>query len=214
MIVIAVANSKGGVGKTTLTAALAVEAAKTSPRVAVYDADKGQGSITFWLKSRKHAENPSVFEGADTVADAIDALRHDSWDYVFIDGPPQSLLTTQELIDVADFVIVPIRPSSIDLAATQDAIELVRDAKAAYIIVINGARTKNSKLADAARGFLFNHGLPIYEHAIVQRDSYASAMATGRTGPERDKEAAAEITALWDQIKPLAIAAAKAKARR
>ena len=39
MYVIAVVNTKGGVGKTTLASALAVRAAKDSPRVAMVDLD-------------------------------------------------------------------------------------------------------------------------------------------------------------------------------
>ena len=59
MICIAVVNSKGGTGKTTLAAALAVRAAKEGKRVAMVDLDP-QHSLAEWFNMRAGAtDNPS-----------------------------------------------------------------------------------------------------------------------------------------------------------
>ena len=73
MHVIAVVNTKGGVGKTTLAAALAVRAAQESKRVAMVDMDP-QKSLVEWWARRGRSENPTIFEGADTARDAVEAL--------------------------------------------------------------------------------------------------------------------------------------------
>jgi chromosome partitioning protein len=68
MYVIAVVNTQGGVGKTTLASALAVRAAKDSPRVAMVDLDP-QRSLVEWWQRRGSTENPTIFEGADSPVD-------------------------------------------------------------------------------------------------------------------------------------------------
>jgi chromosome partitioning protein len=62
MITIAVASSKGGTGKTTLSAALAVRAAKDGKRVAMADLDP-QKSLVQWWRRRGGTDNPRIFNG-------------------------------------------------------------------------------------------------------------------------------------------------------
>ncbi len=76
MYIIAVVNTKGGVGKTTIASALAVRAAKDSPRVAMVDLDP-QRSLVEWWDRRGAVDNPTVFEGAASPADAVEALALD-----------------------------------------------------------------------------------------------------------------------------------------
>ena len=66
MKVIAVVNSKGGTGKTTLASALSVRAAKESKRVAMVDLDP-QRSLVAWWQRRGKSDNPTIFEGAETA---------------------------------------------------------------------------------------------------------------------------------------------------
>ena len=58
--IISFANQKGGSGKTTLSANLAVLWANSDYRVAVIDADSQQ-SLTYWLEARKkyYGEEPT-----------------------------------------------------------------------------------------------------------------------------------------------------------
>jgi chromosome partitioning protein len=46
---------------------------------------------------------------------------------------------------------------------------------------------------------------------VAHRVPYVNAMTSGKTGPENDKVAAAEIDALWTEIIEAATAAAKTK---
>src|SRR5690349_2786294 len=97
MIVIAVVNSKGGVGKTTLASALAVRAAEDSPRIALVDFDP-QGSLTAWSRRREaHGDgdpNPCLFRDPtepDRLPDPAsvrEALERDGWDWCILDSPP------------------------------------------------------------------------------------------------------------------------------
>ena len=129
MIVIAVVNSKGGTGKTTLAAALAVRAAKESKRVAMVDLDP-QRSLAEWYNMRAGATgNPRMFANERDAGAAREKLERDGWDWVFMDGPPGAVVTVKEMVDAADFAVIPVKPSGIDLLATVEAVALARKAK-------------------------------------------------------------------------------------
>jgi CobQ/CobB/MinD/ParA nucleotide binding domain len=75
MHIIGVLNGKGGVGKTTLTACLAVRAAKDgAAQVAVVDLDPAN-SYAEWYARRGSPDNPTLFRGVDRASDAVEALR-------------------------------------------------------------------------------------------------------------------------------------------
>ena len=213
MIVLAVANTKGGVGKTTLTAALAVRAAQESARVAIVDLDP-QRSLVAWWERRGQSENPCIFNGAGTAADAVEALRLTGWDWVFLDGPPAFLTTVEEALDVADLAIVPIKPSMLDMIATRDALVLAHRTKTPVIAVLNDCH--KDRLTAAARNTLEGEKIYVAATEVMHRVSHISGMTVGKTGPEvnngRDKAAAEEIDALWGEVKAAALRAVKDRA--
>ncbi len=216
MHVIAVVNTKGGVGKTTIAAALAVRAAQESKRVAIVDLDP-QRSLIEWWKRRGRTDNPTIFEGPDTAADAVEALRLDGWDLVILDGPPAFLVTIQEMVEAADYVVIPVRASVLDLLATQDAVVLAQQAGAAFSVLINDVQAREKSAAETRRNLLNLH-VPMLQSEIGHRISFVNAMAVGKSAAEihngRDKAAVAEIEALWAELKPLVRKAAKARASK
>jgi chromosome partitioning protein len=215
MITVAIVNSKGGVGKTTLTATLGVRAAKDSPRVALVDLDP-QRSLAAWCHDRGAHGNPQLFTGADYATEAVDALRLDGWDWVFLDGPPSGITTIEEMIAAADLVIIPIKPGVFDFRASQEVVAITMDAKVPFIVVFNDIVSSDHKRVAEARKFLENEGLPVAKQQITHRSSHISAMNVGKTAAEvnsgRDKDAAEEIDALWAEVKKLARSAAKKRA--
>lgn len=212
MISIAVVNTKGGVGKTTLSAALAVRAARDSKRVALVDLDPQRSLVEWWKRRGRPGESPTIFEGAHTAHDAVEALNLNGWDWVFFDGPPAFLTVVQEAISAADFTVIPVKPSMIDLLATQDAVVMAREADAAFMVVFNDVGPREV-VVDKARAMLFNQKVPIADTQIVHRSSHITSMTVGKSAAEvdggKDAKAAAEIDALWQEIKSKAMAAAK-----
>lgn len=219
MITIAVVNTKGGVGKTTITAMLSVIAAQEGKHVALVDMDP-QKSLIGWWQRRGKSENPKIFEGPDTAFDAVESLGMDTtsgkaWDYCFIDGPPAFLTVVQEMVEAADFVLIPVKPSMMDLLASEDAVALAQQADVPYAVVFNDLGSKETKIVEEAKGFLFNAGIPMLKSALVHRVSHMNAMTKGRTAGEgADEKAAKEIEAVWHEVKKLAAAAAKARSKR
>ena len=122
MLKIGVINTKGGVGKTTLSCALAVRASQDSKRIAMVDLDP-QRSLIEWWKRRGKTDNPTAYDGVDTPADAVERLEQTGLaDIVFFDGPPAFITLMQEVVEVADFVLIPVKASMLDLLSTQDAV--------------------------------------------------------------------------------------------
>lgn len=211
MYVIGFLNSKGGVGKSTLTAAVAVRATQDSKRVCIVDLDP-QRSVAEWWGRRGSPENPTLFKGADRASDAVEALELDGWDWVFLDGPPGSLIVTDDAIGVSTFVVIPMRASALDLLASQDAVKLCQDAHVPYLVVLNACKGGvKDKLLDAARKMLDDHKVPIAKTAVTLRTAFVTAMTGGKSGGEKDAAAAGEIDALWREIKSATVKAAKAQ---
>jgi chromosome partitioning protein len=218
MRVISVVSSKGGVGKTTISSALAVRAAQESRRVAIVDLDP-MGSLAAWWKRRGGSQNPCIFTGADTASDAVEALELDGWDWVFIDTPPAFLNTISDAIDNADLAVIPLRASALDLIASEDAVLMARDiAKrqraegmqpVGHLCVLNDAEPR-WKTTDTAREYLLKGGVPVAETVIAHRQAYLAAMTSGKTGPEVDRvrdgdesPSAREINRLFAEVKAL-----------
>jgi chromosome partitioning protein len=203
MRVISIISTKGGVGKTTISAALAVKASSESERVALVDLDP-LGSLADWWKRRGSTGSPCIFRGADTASEAVEKLTLDGWDWVFIDTPPAFIATIEDAIDNADLVVIPIRPSALDLLATEDGVAMACEAQKDFLCVVNDAEPR-WKTTQAAREYLLAADVPVAETIIAPRQAYLAAMTRGRTGPEidisKDQKAVAEIDRLWAEIK-------------
>lgn len=111
-----VASSKGGVGKTTIATHLAAQSALSGQRTVMVDADP-QGSSTRWAQRRA---------GLESAVLPLDGTRR-SWlkqvpegtQRIIFDAPAGAMRDDLEaFLDIADAVVVPVLPSSIDIEAT------------------------------------------------------------------------------------------------
>jgi chromosome partitioning protein len=214
MIVVAVVNTKGGVGKTTLTSALAVRAMQDGGKVALIDLDP-QRSLQDWWKRRGKPKNPHMIEDADTASSALAELADSEAEWVFVDTPPAFLSVLQDAVAVATFNLIPVKPSMIDLSATQDAVGLCREAGAAFAVVVNDVGQHDSKFVESTTKVLASANVPTLKTVLWHRGSHIAAATVGKTASEvnngRDTKAVDEIEALWREVKALARKAAKAR---
>lgn len=198
MKTITFAASKGGVGKTTLCAALSAFAGN-GHKTAIIDLDP-QGSLTAWWNKRE-AESPELIES--TAADlkgTIQKAEAAGYDFVFIDSPPAHMQTIEAALSVADFALVPCQPSPVDIEAIGDTLAIIDELRVPFAFVLNRLISR-TRIGEQAILLLANHG-KIAGIPVVQRTSFATSMIDGRTAAEVDsgKAATQEIASLWDFV--------------
>jgi chromosome partitioning protein len=200
MKTILVTSQKGGSGKTMLTAHLAVEAERAGDApVWLIDTDR-QGTLTRWHQ-RREADTP---QRADVRIERIEVglatLTAQGGAYCFIDTAPTISEQNASLLRLADFVIIPVRPSPSDLWAVTDTVQLVKEAGKPFLFVITQAKPQAGITAQAIAA-LSEHGR-VAKSFIADRVGYASAMTGGNTAPEITPKGpvASEITELWKEL--------------
>ena len=201
MKVIVQANRKGGVAKTTLTGHLAVaaELAGDGP-VAVIDTDP-QASLAKWWDIRK-AETPIFINATlDDLKQQLAVLADNGFAYAFIDTEGSFKAEIAWVIDEADLVLIPVKPSPHDLRAVGETVDQVTEKKKPFAFVLTQAK-QTALMTVQAMAALSAHG--IVSPAIMHdRVDWASSMTDGRTVLETDASgrSAAEVRELWDFVK-------------
>lgn len=127
-VVCALANHKGGVGKTTMAMNPAAGLGRRGGCVVV-DADP-QSSASLWAQTAMPARLPvTVMAAAQGMGDALDQLRG-RHDFIVVDCPPATdAVQTQAALANAHVVLIPVLPSPMDLWATA-RIEAMVEARA------------------------------------------------------------------------------------
>jgi len=213
MKTILLASQKGGSGKTTLAAHLAVEAERAGDKPAwLIDTDR-QATLSTW-HHRRAADTPQRLETPFArIREGLQQLGRDQAAFCFIDTAPTISDQTTALLEFADLILIPVRPSPADLWAVAETVELVKEAGKPFLFVITQAKSQASITAQAA-AVLSQHGR-VAQSFINDRVAYAAAMTGGDTAPETTKgPAAAEIAALWHEIKEYFHALMKSERKR
>lgn len=125
--VIALTNSKGGVGKSTVAVHLAAWGSAQGRRTALVDAD-AQGASSVWLQEAEPAIPISRLQTPDEILDQVPRLAT-QFDLLVIDGPAGLSEVTRAVLLVADLALLPCGPSVLDLRALQEAIRVVGQAQ-------------------------------------------------------------------------------------
>jgi chromosome partitioning protein len=201
MKTIVLASQKGGAGKTTLAAhlAIAAEKAEGSPCV-LLDTDP-QASLAAWWNGRE-AETPAFAPATlKELPSKLKALEAAGYAFAFIDTPPAITESIRAVVALADFVLIPTRPSPHDLRAIGRTVELAAEARRPFGFAVTQAKA-NTRLTVQAVAVLSEHGI-VSPAIIHDRVDFAASMIDGRTVLEVDPRgrSASEINDLWKFVK-------------
>ena len=188
MQAIVLASQKGGAGKTTLAAHLAValERAKRGP-VVMIDTDP-QGTLTKWWHERE-ADTPAMADvSIHDLPKRLPELGAAGFRLAVIDTPPAITASIRAVVGVADLVLLPVRPSPADLWAVGATLELCQQQKRDYAFVVTQA-TRGALMTVQAVAALSEHGA-VADGIMHSRVAYAGALASGRTIQEIDPKGA------------------------
>ena len=206
VVVITVAQQKGGTGKTTLAANIAAAFAP-SRRVALLDVDP-QKSLRRWHSLRRERlEQAAALAFCDVsgwrLPAELERLKRDH-DMVLIDSPPQLDTDARVAIRAADIVLVPIQPSLPDVWAAESTLRLAADERRQAHLMFNRTPPA-SKLRDAITADVTGRRLPLLRSTLGNRAGFAHAFAAGLgvTEAAPRSTAAAELRALLAELQEL-----------
>ncbi len=192
---IAIANQKGGCGKTTTAMNLAGTLTRAQYRVLVVDADP-QASAVMWSVARGAGALPFDVQTAHQLRNRFDQLAHDpEYDVVLIDCPPgmvdddgPTARVGRRAIAEADALLVPLRPSTLDFSAAATFVRFLnstpRQAHQRVLVLLNGLQpTVISRQAPAQAAVLFASvpNVTLLESGIGLRAPIAEVPGSGAT---------------------------------
>ncbi len=219
-MIIAVANSKGGVGKSTLAVHLAAWLDKQGHRVTLADCDTQQSSSQ-WIREAAPQVKTLCMRDLDTIINELPQLAQET-DYVVADGPGSLAETSRALLLVADQAIVPCKASMLEIRALDAATKVLRQAqkirvgppKATIVLSMVG---KNYRLTQDMREAAALLKLPITPTFMTLRQIYADAPGQAAVVwhmGSRAREAAVEVDRLFRELLPDAVASSRPAARK
>lgn len=195
--IVAVANLKGGAGKSTIAVNLACELA-TAKHVTLVDAD-AQGTATYYCSA---GELPITCEHMPLEGSKESEI--DRWarrvlgmgsDYVVLDAPPHVGAVTKTIIGIADVVLVPCTPSKADLLATVPTVELIRAARTQRtdggprcLLIpsrVDSRTTSGREIEAALKVFKEPIGPVIHQRAAFV-DAFSSGQSIAQYAPQGD----------------------------
>lgn len=202
--VITVAQQKGGSGKTTLAAHLALGFRQQGKRVALVDLDP-QGSLGRWYMTRIECD-PALCEGLDFTTSSAWGVSLEcrkltaSNELVIIDTPPKADSDLRPALRVADLVVVPVSASHVDLWATEGVLDLAKRESRDTVLVMNRTRQGTRLGAEVAEAAL-QLGADVALAGLANRVGYAETMGQGLGVLDGRKTAASdEVLALVAEV--------------
>lgn len=195
-MIYSVMNQKGGVGKTTLSLALAACLAKSGARVLFIDADP-QGSALDWAAARQSEPLFSVVGLPRPSIHKEIAQIGQGYDHIVIDGPPRVTDLARSAIMAADCVVIPVQPSPYDIWAADEVVKLIDEARVykenlKCVFVINRKIT-NTAIGRDVREALATYPVHVLQATVAQRVIFAEAAAQGQAVFEVDPNGPASV---------------------
>ena len=181
--VIAFVSQKGGVGKSTLSRACAVELVKNNYTVKVADLDTQQGTTLDWHRLRldnKVTPNIHSVECYNLVNDCLQ--NSDNFDFLIMDAPARSSKGTLEIAKIADIIIQPSGASLDDLnPAILVFHELIKKGISRDKLFMSLCRIGTHSEYEDAYEYIKNAGFNILDGYLLEKASYRQAHNQGKT---------------------------------
>lgn len=192
---IALLCQKGGVGKSTISINLAHAYARSGSRVLLIDCDPQHSSLRFF-KMRSKLNLPTIenlnvqaldFEPKNLPAYISKIELSQKIDVVIFDCPPRAdnLLTRAIVASCKDgLVLIPVRPSALDLWASEDTFKLLLEAKKTLSIefrVLFSQVKSRATLTDEVKKACSEMNLPVLKAGTYDRAMFSTSISNMKT---------------------------------
>lgn len=204
--IIAFISQKGGVGKSTLSRALAREASANGIKVKIADLDTQQATCVDWnrLRLKKNVQPVIAIEMFGTASQALKTAVQ--YELFIIDGPARASAGTLEIARVANLVVQPSGPSSDDLRpAIKEFHALVKAGIPKSKLIFAMSRMGTPVEEATAREYIRDAGYDVLDGCLYERPAYRQAHNSGRSVTETfyrnlNEQADILIQALIDRV--------------
>ncbi len=196
MPVIAISNPKGGAGKSTTTLLLATYLAQQGASVTVLDADPNQ-PILDWRENGESTTTMQVIGGV-RESNLMEILEQQDSQFVFIDLEGTASVLVSRSIALADFVIIPVQASAVDVRQAGKAIRAVRDEEKVaqrsnpnrripYKVLMTRTPAPGAPVSSVQRQLeeeLANANVPRFRTSLAERLAYKAMFVERLSLPE------------------------------
>ena len=196
MKILAVVSRKGGAGKTTIATHLAVAAETLGIVTALFDLDP-QASAALWADHRGESFPAVLPAQHPRLVALLKQAEAQGAGLVILDTPPEADTIASAAAERADAILIPCRPSALDLDAIGASVRIARAVGKPAFVVINAAPVQGTEVEEM-RAALLAGGVELAPVVLHQRKAFAARMQEGRTATETEPKgkAAEEIRAL------------------
>jgi chromosome partitioning protein len=188
------ASLKGGTGKTTVGLNLAV--------AVVVDVDPQQASAKWGDLRAMTGRTPTVISAmAARLPQALTSARQLGAELIVIDTAAHAEGILVSTIDAADLVLIPCRPTIVDLQYLATTIQLTQLRRKNAAVVLNAVQARTIDRCQA-EGAICDMGLNLVPVSVSNLVAYARAITAGQgvTEFEPDGKAAAEMRTLFGEL--------------
>jgi len=214
--VIAVSNPKGGAGKSTSTLLLATYLAQRGATVSVLDADPNQ-PIMDWKMKGKSKTSVQVIGGIKE-SNLMEILEQQTHQFIFIDLEGTASVLVSRSIALADFVIIPVQASAIDVRQASKAIRAVRDEEKVaqrsnssrripFRVLMTRTPAPGAPISSVQRQLeseIEAAGIPRFRTTLAERLAYKALFVERLTLPELGDFRVGNLEAAYQNVHELA----------
>lgn len=210
-MIIAVGGIKGGTGKTTIATNLAVLAAKSGRDVLLIDADDQESAYDFTLARNHRTNGQAGYTCTKQTGPAVrtETLRFaEKYQDIIIDTGGRDTTSQRAAISIADALLIPLAPRSLDIWTLEKSIQLLHEMrpynpKLRALAFLNRADPSGQDNRDAATEIHNIPGLEFLDTPLGTRKAFSNAASEGMAVFElkpRNPKAILEITTLFQRV--------------
>lgn len=219
LMIIAFASSKGGVGKSTICAAIGARLAQRGEEVLILDLDQNRTVERWGRKANIKGLTVKAIERDSFTTVIREAAVTNTVDHILIDLAGTREATVLKAIARSDLVVIPAQASEPDLREALVVVSDIKDvgeekgAQIPYRLLLTKMPALRTRVTDFAYQELARQSLPIFRTVMVERVAYREMFLTGFP-PDPTSGAGAEIAALATEMEDIVKAARGQNASR
>jgi len=207
MKIVAVANTKGGVGKSTIACNFAIEAAKEKKNILLVDSDV-QGSSIGFRAMRDNDDIKALSIVTPTLHKDLPAMKS-SFDLIIIDAGGRDGQVFRSALMASDIVVIPLLPSQYDIWAARDSLEILKEArvyKTLTAVFLFNQVIQNTNIAkeasEALKEITNENDIKLLESTLYSRVAYKGSISRGLgvSEYEPNSKAALEVNQAYKEV--------------